>query len=1154
MRHLVPDLYEVTIRGGRCAAPWRGGNNPDSVAINRKTMHDFKTGETYNAWTFLTEVVGYTSAQAAEYLLERAGMATGGAARPRPRRTAKTTEQVDEAEKARREAYNAKQQAAALELQRTALTTGSSAYLERKGVAAIFDMHEVAPVVLPDGETLPGMVYGNDQHGAFVQLILRTLDSAVTGYQKIYDDGAKKFVSGSKPTGAFVLLQPKGQPLPKDGERMAGLQLSGYELGVCEGFATGASVCLARPRAYIACALSANNLGPVLEALRGVYGYTRRIKRNRGDDYKMQKALDLTVWGDLDESGTGQQASHRAAIKYHATVRLPTFKGGGHGDFNDLHAARGLETVKRTRKTQPDARLAFAKELSKQKLSPHKHLDALELPEQGGALIVKAPQESGKTHRLAELLTDSGLRVLVVTHRESLAKNLAARLRFECYQDYPAHMLRDIPRLVICFDSLQKLAIGGELPAYDVLVLDESEQVLEHTTGRHIKRKAANFAALEHYLRTAPRIICADANAGNLTHDTLRRFNPKRAITWKKHEHHIAAGRRLHFTYERDDALDALEASTVPTWYASDSLRRTRDLSAYYDQPDTLVINSETATTDEAAAYLRDPTGEAPKYRRMIASPSVQTGISDDSGHWPRVIGDFTGYSSTPQDAMQALIRARGAPELTVYANPRIRRKVVSVQDALDGTDALDSYEAAALSSETHGTANPNYERLLADVEHRRSERQATYKRRLVLEALRLGYSVTYDVPRDLNPDDLEARDGRRKAIREAGLELYVSDRADAERISEARAKQLDEAYTLSQSDRFALDQYRLRAFYVLADDVPRDQLAEMLRLDDYEALRKKILNYECLIEPREVAEARSRGELDAGVLKGDSAAHLLRHEYHQRLGAVVGLDAETEAQAQVWSHKRAALEERISTLEAERLEAHDRRKGEIDKALTGLEIVKRTLVKECMSTSYSATSESVQSFKTWCVKHYQALKRAGLVTASLDNLKAKPLETIGDSLTRCGLEQKSDGKRTARSYALELASVSTMGDYSRPRRSKWDFAQQNDIKNPLNGLLRKNGETPSQTGLISSVENVKAQPLQETHEVAPTSATDDRRAPLKVPGYEALRVIVREAPQSGTRTKLTEAFRYADNGDPAALDALTAYMQHLQIAREASA
>lgn len=914
---LYADHYpEAHITGGRTTAAWRGGDGLN-VSINSRTMHDFVSGESYNAFTLLTELAGYSKGEAAAYLIAQAGLINEVAQRKAARR-----ERREKRQGARAEAVKVALLAEAAEVQRTAPAAGVSGYLERKGVAAIFETHRVAPAVLPTGESGPGLVYSTDDHGPFIQAALRDLDGAVTGYQRLYDgERGKRFVYGSKPKGAFVLLEPLSCSLPKGGDTLAAYLAGGLEVAICEGVATGASIALSKPRAFVFCALSAGNLTPVAEALRGRYGYTHRIKLHRKDEYKTQKAVDLTIWADLDESGTGQQTAHRAALKHGCYVRVPKFKAG-YGDFNDLHIARGLEAVRRTRKVTPDVALAFAKELGKQNLSPSKHLAPFALPDSSAGLIVKAPQESGKTHRIAELLRGQGLRVLAVTHRESLAKNLAARLGFECYQDYAATMLRDIPRLVITFDSLQKLNIGGALPTYDLLLIDESEQVLEHTTGRHIKHKAQNFGVLEHYLRTAPRIICADANAGRLTADTLRRFNPERRVTWHKHEHHIAAGRRLRFTVDRDDVLDALTNEQRPAWYASDSLRHTRDLSAYLNDPNALTINSETATEDAAAAYLLDPTGQAPAHRRMIASPSVQTGLSDDSGHWQHVLGSFTGHTSTPQDAMQALMRARRVHELTVYAS-RGRGEAVSVQDALDGAAAADDFEAKGLEQDSYGVKNPNYERLRAEVEAGRSRRQVTYKERLVLEGARLGYSVQLDVARDIKPDELEARDDRRKALKEAGLERYVSDRVAAERIDEARAKQLDDAYTLSQADRFALEQYQLRAFYRLPDDVADDDVAEMLRVDDYKTLRRKVELYENFIEPREVAEARARGNLEGGVLRGDAKAHLLRLDYHRQLGKVVGLDATSEQTACAELEEVPALRAELLSLQNEREAAH---------------------------------------------------------------------------------------------------------------------------------------------------------------------------------------------------------------------------------------
>ena len=499
LRDLYGDHYpEAHINRGRTTAAWRDGDG-DNVVISNSTMHDFVSGETYNAFTFLTEIAGYPKAEAAEYLISRAGLADT----PQAQRKAARRERREKAADKRTAAFRARKQAEALAVQRTAPVMGVSAYLERKGVTELFTSHRVAPAYA-EGQAVPGLVYASDEHGPFVQLVLRDLDGNITGYQRLYDgERGKWFVPGSKTTGAFVLLAPTDKNPPKKvmlkktatkafksllktPKSLAQLLAEGYELGITEGLATGASIALARPHSFVFCALSAGNLAPVTEALRKRYGYVHKL----GDGSK--KAVDLYIWADFDESQTGQRAAHRAALESGCYVRVPKFKRG-YGDFNDLHAAKGLEAVKRTRKVTPDAALAFAKELDKQKLSPDKHLAPIALPDNGAALVIKAPQETGKTHRLAELLAGQGLRVLVVTHRESLAKNLAARLRFESYQDYPAHMLRDISRLVICFDSLHKLSIGGELPGYDLLVLDESEQVLEHTTGRHIKHKAGQL-------------------------------------------------------------------------------------------------------------------------------------------------------------------------------------------------------------------------------------------------------------------------------------------------------------------------------------------------------------------------------------------------------------------------------------------------------------------------------------------------------------------------------------------------------------------------------------------------------------------------------------------------------------------------------------
>ncbi len=425
---------------------------------------------------------------------------------------------------------------------------------------------------------------------------------------------------------------------------------------------------------------------------------------------------------------------------------------------------------------------------------------------------------------------------------------------------------------------------------------------------------------------------------------------------------------------------------------------------------------------------------------------------------------------------MQALMRARGVAELTVYA-ARGRGEAVSVQEALGGAAAVDEHEAGALGHDSYGTTAENYEWLRAEVEAQRSRRQAGYKNLFVLKAAKLGFDTTIDVARDIGPDKLQRRDDRRAALKASGLERYVSDRVDAERIDADRAERYNEAYSLSQDKFFALEQYQLRAFYALPDDVSGDDLADMLRRDDYRALRDRVMRYENFIEPRAVAEARARGELDVGVLKGDAKAHLLRHEYHRQLGKVVGLDAETEAHAEQWQRETDDLEAELHELQTGAAEARTRRKGELDRQVKRLET---DLEAHKLKTfgAYTFGDETVETFIGWCSKNYRALKHAGLVTATLDNLKAKPLETIGDSLRRAGLEQRTVSKSDdARVYALTFASVSGMCNYSRPRRKNWQSGQQTNIKTLDKHLLPGNAVLASQTGLITPPQNPEHYP-----------------------------------------------------------------------------
>ena len=126
--------------------------------------------------------------------------------------------------------------------------------------------------------------------------------------------------------------------------------------------------------------------------------------------------------------------------------------------------------------------LPYISELDISLLTPH---DTLE---------VKSPIGSGKTRLFAKLIQAEEkrlgrpLRILVVVHRRALSASLTKRLNdelkrvaFTNYEGLTCKALRQTERLVICLNSVHKLRkTGGVLPVYDIILVDEVEQVLTH--------------------------------------------------------------------------------------------------------------------------------------------------------------------------------------------------------------------------------------------------------------------------------------------------------------------------------------------------------------------------------------------------------------------------------------------------------------------------------------------------------------------------------------------------------------------------------------------------------------------------------------------------------------------------------------------------
>lgn len=183
--------------------------------------------------------------------------------------------------------------------------SGHAEYLAKKGLPS---SHEA---LLDDGSMV---------------LVLRSMDSVVTGAQIIKPSGEKRLLAGTKKKGAFIALSP----LPEQVETVV----------ISEGNATSVTTALLMPDAVNVAAIDAGNLLSVAQAFRETFPDARIIIA--GDN-------DWHLPGELDEHGkpkvnAGKLAAEKAAAAINGWISLPS--GEVKADWDDFRQLYGAEAAR----------------------------------------------------------------------------------------------------------------------------------------------------------------------------------------------------------------------------------------------------------------------------------------------------------------------------------------------------------------------------------------------------------------------------------------------------------------------------------------------------------------------------------------------------------------------------------------------------------------------------------------------------------------------------------------------------------------------------------------------------------------------------------------------------------------------------------------
>jgi hypothetical protein len=294
------------------------------------------------------------------------------------------------------------------------------------------------------------------------------------------------------------------------------------------------------------------------------------------------------------------------------------------------------------------------------------------LPLTPGVLLVRSPMSSGKTFGLQKLLR-SARRVLVITHRQSLARDLARRLDIFCYLDGKTKILNQ-DRMVICVNSLHRISYMD----YDLVILEESEQLLRHLSGlTSIKEKPhINHESFERCVRQARQVLALDAQLSDLSVRTLEFIRPNERFSVWRNNFPCRKQLRMHGT--KPELISAFERAVMernrgtgkPVALVTNSKtiahQQYERIRKDFPKLKCLVISSRTTGDAEIQALLKDFDSEGSQYDVILASPTMSTGVSIEQLDF-RVFGVFAANINCHTDCAQAISRFRLAEQVDVF-------------------------------------------------------------------------------------------------------------------------------------------------------------------------------------------------------------------------------------------------------------------------------------------------------------------------------------------------------------------------------------------------------------------------------------------------------------------------------------------------------
>jgi hypothetical protein len=545
-----------------------------------------------------------------------------------------------------------------------------------------------------------------------------------------------------------------------------------------------------------------------------------------------------------------------------------------------------------------------------------------------GVTLIRSPMGTGKTESAVSLVQEckaGGFSVLVIGHRRSLLRTLAQRLGLDLYfetiaeddsaADFQAVDVTD--GYAICLDSVPT-RLQPAVHKFDVVIIDEAEQVIRHLAGGTLKdKRRLAYETFGHYVKVASAVYLMDAHLDALTLSFVTRtVDPSADVRFIVNEPPVEQ-RHFDLMPTRESVVGKLAAAVAEgkkCYMATNSKRRAIAtalwLQAHWPDKRVVAITQENAQQPKVQDLLGNLAEEFEFGRDgekaldvLIGSPAIGTGIdiTFDGGAVgvDHVFGIFEAGVTTHFDVDQQLARVRNPGNVSVWVCPETlnfetapEAVLRELRNTVARTDGFVGFDRSG------GPIFTEHDRPFIELWSEIAATERTSKNALIdnWTALRErdGWVAIIGQASDEDKDRGKAAMVEGKLLREAERAKRIMDADDIDDMEGARLNELSKkGAPLSTQDLARLEKWQLKEFYVTTVD------EALIAFDDDARTRRAVDMLEVMVGDVTLNQKIDKGQID---LKGDARVIAFDRQFRTAKADVLGrllvaaglLDAET--------------------------------------------------------------------------------------------------------------------------------------------------------------------------------------------------------------------------------------------------------------------